>query len=150
MPGIDCARCGTNTTGPKMVCQECWDLELAYDAEIHRLFELKEAALADSASKDAEIERLTEERWDNYQKWLNIIGQPLTPTQPEVPALIDHALRAYSELREQAIRACMWLNDDGSPCDGPRFREEQSKLRAMLGRDKWWRPEDADAEGGGE
>jgi len=41
-------------------------------------------------------------------------------------------LKRLEALEQQASSAAMWLNEDGSPCDGFRFREEMLKLRDML------------------
>jgi hypothetical protein len=38
----------------------------------------------------------------------------------------------FDKLRTQVRAFLRWFNTDGSPCDGPRFREEQAKLRAMI------------------
>jgi hypothetical protein len=38
----------------------------------------------------------------------------------------------FDRLRTQVKAFLRWFNSDGSPCDGPRFREEQAKLRAMI------------------
>lgn len=35
-------------------------------------------------------------------------------------------------IAQQASEFLFWFNRDGSPCDGPRFREEEGKLRKML------------------
>lgn len=42
------------------------------------------------------------------------------------------ALRDGRELEKQVVAATQWLNADGSPCDGFRFREEMLKLRQMV------------------
>lgn len=39
---------------------------------------------------------------------------------------------SHQDLKAQAKSAVAWLNTDGSPCDGFRFREEMERLREMV------------------
>jgi len=46
------------------------------------------------------------------------------------------AANAQIEKLDCQIRECLfWFNRDGSPCDGPRFREEFEKLRRLVDYD---------------
>lgn len=53
----------------------------------------------------------------------------------ELTVELTAAQARVAELERQTKDCLFWFNLDGSPCDGPRFREEFEKLRQLLGYD---------------
>lgn len=81
----------------------------------------------------AEVERLRQEQWDNYAKWMGIVGCALTPAQPEVPAIIDHYLRVSQEvgpLRAEVARLRV---------ENAFFRDRLEIISAKMDGEHVWR-----------